>query len=446
MSDPAANTLNSKHIVFHVPLQKNTDSVNTQYLYAEFNTQYLYRLLDKASSSENGDRHVIVIDGESNLIAGSFGVRQRSLNSTANFYDWRHRTTKSTYTRDGQPITQGQVVIGHANSEGYLGYAPLGWSILIIQVTEQAYFYVNTLWMIFTAILLLTVLLAFATSHFISKSIARPILALTDWVKKNMTFNNTPQPFLGSTHAAEIHDLGVAFNYMLQELETSREHCIQASKLAVIGEMSAIMAHEVRTPLGILSSAAEYLQREVVLSPEDKEVTQIILDESIRLNKLVTSLLDCASPRAPKLERQQLHELLDNVILLLKTKADNKQQQISTHLVPDNPCVKGDADLLIQAFLNLVLNAIQITPDGGVIDISTRVRDGYINIEIADNGPGINPEEINRLFDPFFTKRDGGIGLGLTVTYQIINAHHGNISAKNNQSGGASFTIVLPLL
>ena len=433
------------HLVVRVPVRDDYSATDIGQLYALFNMDYLSQLLDKASSSASGDRYIALLDNEGKMISASSALRKPEFLSKSVFADWKPENNKAVFTRKVNPITQSPVVTGYASSKGHLGYAKMGWSVIVIQNTAQAYFSIDALWVMFITIIFMTLLLAFGASYWLSGRIIRPLLGLTQWVQTLHNFGQQAQPYLGAAGIIEIHELKQAFNHMLKELESSREQCVQASKLAVIGEMSAIMAHEVRTPLGILSSAAQCLQREQGLSPQVSEITRIILDESNRLNKLVTSLLDCASPRAPKMLDQNIHELLANVVLLLKTQAEKKRQLIRWNLLPYQPIVEGDSELLTQAFLNLLLNAIQITPEQGIIQIASATAEAHVSIEIADNGPGINPEDSFRLFDPFFTKRDGGIGLGLTVTQQIIMVHQGSISAKRNAWGGATFTVLLPL-
>jgi signal transduction histidine kinase len=228
-------------------------------------------------------------------------------------------------------------------------------------------------------------------------------------------------------------------------LGCSREQVIQAAKLAVVGEMSAIMAHEVRTPLGILSTSAQWLQREQFLSPEGKEMTQFILDESARLRRLVTTLLECARPREPQMLQQNIHDLVVHAVELLAMQAEKKHLHIEQQLHARNPIIVCDAELLTQVFLNLLLNAIQIVPNNGMVCIRSTSMTQHISIEIADNGPGISADDYPRLFEPFFTKRDGGIGLGLTVTRQIVLAHHGKLSATPSEWGGACFILQLPI-
>jgi signal transduction histidine kinase len=139
-----------------------------------------------------------------------------------------------------------------------------------------------------------------------------------------------------------------------------------------------------------------------------------------------------------------LHELIGHAIELLKIQAENKQLRVEKQLLAENPMILGDSELLTQVFLNLLLNAIQIVPDAGLIRIRSACSGETIRIEIADSGPGINADDYQRLFDPFFTKRAGGIGLGLTVTRQIILAHHGKLSAAPSEWGGACFILELP--
>jgi signal transduction histidine kinase len=292
-------------------------------------------------------------------------------------------------------------------------------------------------------VIILTMFLAFLASHWISGRIAKPLLELTTWVREARYLEKQTPLHVGGT--VEVRELELAFGEMLQELERSREQVIHAAKLAVVGEMSAIMAHEVRTPLSILSTSAQWLQRERSLSPEGKEMTQFILDESDRLRRLVTTLLECARPREPQMLQQNIHDLILHVIDLLTIQAEKKKLHIEQQLHARNPMIVCDGELLTQVFLNLLLNAIQIVPNNGMIRIRSNSFAQQITIEFADNGPGISADDYQQLFDPFFSKREGGIGLGLTVTRQIVQSHHGTLSATASEWGGACFILQLPI-
>jgi len=209
--------------------------------------------------------------------------------------------------------------------------------------------------------------------------------------------------------------------------------------------MAASMAHEVRTPLGILRSSAQMLQREEKLSDVGREMTEFVISETDRLNALVTTLLDSARPRPPEFSRYDLHRIIEHTVDLLKTKAADKRIALTMQFDAAEPILLCDRDQLIQVFLNLIMNAIQHTPEGGRIVVATASCGDSIEATVCDNGPGIPHAEHKKVFEPFVSHRQGGIGLGLTVVQQIVSAHRGRIIAADNPAGGTCFRIELPL-
>ncbi|MGD0961137.1 MAG: ATP-binding protein [Methylomonas sp.] len=431
-------------LVIRAPVNDSYSSGNMGQLYGFFDMQQLFRLLDHASASSTGDRYIVLLDGKGRAIAASANLRKLEILSKTLFADWKPKQRDSVFVHDGQPITEAPVLVGYAASSGYLGYVRMGWSILIFQSTADAFLPIRSLLLMFGFVIVMTMGLAFSASHWISGYIAKPILTLTKWVRDVRSFEKTADPQVGG--AVEICELASAFQEMLQALVQSREQVIQTAKLAVIGEMSATMAHEIRTPLGIISTSAQLLQRELGLSPEGKEMSQFILDESARLKKLATTLLECARPREPQLLPTNIHELIAHAVELLASQAEKKQLLIEQQLHAEFPVIPGDEELLTQVLLNLLLNAIQIVPYAGFIQIRTFVSHAeFICIEISDNGPGIAEDDYQHLFEPFFSRREGGIGLGLTVTRQIAHAHKGRLTAAPSVWGGACFTLYLPM-
>ena len=444
VEDPAmAKTDAQAYLAIRTTVQDRYSKEHIGQLYGLFDLQQLFYLLDKTGTSSTDERFIALLDNKDRTIAASANLRQAGHLLKSTFAEWKPRKGETLFVHKGEPITKTEVLVGHAQTNNYLGYERLGWSILIIESTAKAFLPVQTLWTMFTVVLLLTLLLAFFASHWLSFRIAKPLIDLTQWVRTVRHFEKPSPPKVDGT--SEVRELASAFTDMLLALESSREHVIQTAKLAVVGEMAAIMAHEVRTPLGILSTSAQWLQREHGLSPEGKEMTQFILDETDRLKKLVTTLLECARPREPQMQAQNLHEIINHTVDLLAIQASKKNVRIDQQLTAQNPIIQCDNELLTQVFLNLIHNAIQIVPEMGRIRIKTLMLPNSILIEIADNGPGIAQEDYARLFDPFFTKRPGGVGLGLTVSRQIIMTHHGKINAARSEWGGARFTIELPL-
>ena len=430
-------------IVIRAPVPNRYTSGDIGNLYGLFNMQQIFRLLDNASKSSTGDRYIVILDREGRAIASSSALRKPEFLLKPVFANWRPKNNETLFVHDGKPVTDSKVLAGFASSNGYQGYVQMGWSILIFQNTTRAFLPVRQLWILFTVVVIATLFLAFLSSHWISGRIAQPLSRLAHWVREVRYFEKQTPPHFGGT--LEISELESAFGDMLRELERYRDHVIQTAKLAVVGEMAAIMAHEVRTPLGILSTSAQWLQKEQNLSPEGKEMAQFILDESARLNRLITMLLECARPREPQMREHHIHEIIIRAVDLLTVQANRKNLRIEQQLDANNPIIRCDFELLTQVFLNIIHNAIQIVPDNGLIHIVTTKGSAHITIKIADNGPGIGEDDYQRLFDPFFTKREGGVGLGLTVTRQIVLAHEGEISAAASEWGGACFTVLLPI-
>jgi signal transduction histidine kinase len=345
-------------------------------------------------------------------------------------------------TTEGRSLGVGEVLVGYAPSRGYQGFRGFGWSTLVIQPTLQAFAPIRHMRFLFFLFLAFTGLLAVGASLFIASGIARPIRQLADFTRHFTQQGKVPP--LPPPHSGEIGELTQAFGQMTKDLERSREDLIRAAKLAVVGEMAAIMAHEVRTPLGILRSSAQMLQREPHLSPEGQEMAGFVVSETDRLNRLVSTLLECARPRSPVFQEQDVHLIIRRAVGLLAQRAARRRIHIMTELHADPATLPCDGEQLMQVFLNLLLNALQILPEGGEIHVHTSIAQERMVIEVADNGPGIRPEHQRRVFDPFFTTRDEGMGLGLTVVQQIIRTHGGDITISESVHGGACFRCVLP--
>jgi signal transduction histidine kinase len=231
---------------------------------------------------------------------------------------------------------------------------------------------------------------------------------------------------------------------MVRDIDQSQQKLVRASKLAVVGEMSSIIAHEVRTPLGILRSSAQMLQREPGISEEGHELVGFIESETERLNRLVSAMLDTARPRAPAFGAVDLHALIRQSIAMLAAQMAKKQVVVSEALQAVNPVVECDEEQMTQVLLNLLMNGLQILDHGGRIDVASHDDGQFVYIEIADDGPGIDPAERARVFEAFFFKREGGVGLGLSIVQQIVAAHRGEIEASESRLGGALFRIRLP--
>ncbi len=222
----------------------------------------------------------------------------------------------------------------------------------------------------------------------------------------------------------------------------------QSERLAALGEMTAGVAHEVRNPLGIISSTAELLQARLARYEPQNRLAQIIVEESNRLNEKVTEFLDFARPRVPNLRPCDLEATLNRSLELLQPEIDRLGIQVSREYQLNGRPLMVDPDLLHQAFLNIFLNAIQALPQGGHLTVSTMPgphgQGGEIWVQ--DDGEGIEPERLKKILNPFFTTKEKGSGLGLPIVKSIIEAHQGSLRITSTLGVGTTITITIPEL
>ena len=232
----------------------------------------------------------------------------------------------------------------------------------------------------------------------------------------------------------------------LEALRTAQLQLLQAEKLAALGQLSARVAHEVNNPLGIIKN---YLLMIRELEGQDKKSTeyvQIVTEEVDRIAGIVRQLLDMFKPRQDSFFETDVESVIDETLLLLSIHAQKGKIAIDKRLPSPLPHVYGSAEQLKQVFLNLLINACDFMPAGGRIEIGGEIEDHKLRLDFTDWGPGIAPENLERIWEPFFTTKVGGkgTGLGLSVCYSIVKAHGGEITAANAAGAGARFSILLP--
>jgi len=230
----------------------------------------------------------------------------------------------------------------------------------------------------------------------------------------------------------------------VSDIKALTDQLIRADRLAAMGELTAGVAHEVRNPLGVIRASVQLLEDAKTGPDRIHEAAEVIKQEIDRLDRVIKALLDFGRPSKPTLVRTDLNEVLQDVVLFTSRFAKQASVTIAEKLDPDLPLIQGDPDQLKQVFLNLVTNAVQaMDTTGGTITIETRVTGDYVEVSIADNGPGIPTDDLPKVFDPFFTKRAEGTGLGLTIVHRIIDEHEGHIEVQSG-AGGTVFDVTLP--
>jgi two-component system sensor histidine kinase HydH len=238
-----------------------------------------------------------------------------------------------------------------------------------------------------------------------------------------------------------------------EELAEANRHLNEAEaavrrsdRLAALGQLSAGLAHELRNPLGTIRASAEMLSRSVPADNEvAREVAGFIASEVDRSNSLVTRFLDFARPMQLKLAPADLGEVLDRAVALVERDAPQHRVTVYKNYSPDLAPFPFDAELMERVFYNLLLNAAQASDEGGAITLKTRRLDDTAEVAVIDRGPGIDPKIREQIFNPFFTTKSNGVGLGLAIVSKIVDEHGGRMAVESEPSKGSIFRVFLPV-
>ncbi|MEO8372811.1 MAG: ATP-binding protein [Candidatus Solibacter sp.] len=229
-----------------------------------------------------------------------------------------------------------------------------------------------------------------------------------------------------------------------RQLVLAHEAVRRSDKLAALGQLTAGLAHELRNPLGTIKASSEMLNQQ--LSGENeiaREVAGFISTEVDRTNSLVTRFLQFARPLKLRLDPEDLAHLLDRAIA--EAERETPGITIYRNYAPEIPPFPIDSELMERVFYNLVLNAAQATAAGGAVTVKTRAEGGFAKIAVIDRGSGIKPEQMKDIFNPFFTTKPEGVGLGLAIVAKIVDEHGGKIAVESEPGKGSIFLVSLPM-
>ncbi|MBS2011592.1 MAG: hypothetical protein JST00_01665 [Deltaproteobacteria bacterium] len=228
------------------------------------------------------------------------------------------------------------------------------------------------------------------------------------------------------------------------DLVAAQAELVQRERLAAIGEMSAVVAHEVRNPVAIVLNAATSMRKR----PEDREeLLRIIEDEAGRLTRMVTDLLDFARPSKLQLDEERFVTIVESALDTVRRASPDTELDVDVVVPVDMPSLQCDVRLIRQAIVNLVTNALQAAGRNGPVLVSASLVDDadQVRITVSDDGEGVSPDIRDRIFRPFFTTRATGTGLGLAVVRRFVEAHGGTLTQHDTPGGGATFEVRLPL-
>jgi len=280
----------------------------------------------------------------------------------------------------------------------------------------------------------------------LSLNLSRPVQVLTG-ITSRIAETGVLERVPDSTTNDEIGELSRSFQSMVEKLQVAHEEVVQSAKLAFLGELAAGIAHEIRTPLGIIKSSAQLLLRRMSAEGRDdgREFAHFIYEESDRLNAVVTSILDFARPSPLLTVPTDVSEIARRATHFLASKAGEKHVHLDIEGCAEPLLAECDGRQIYQVCLNIIMNAIRACPKGGRVEVSTSCSDGRVEIAVRDEGAGIPAELQQRLFEPFVSQQQGGVGLGLAIVKRIVEAHGGTVEAKNRPAGGALFQVYIPV-
>ena len=263
--------------------------------------------------------------------------------------------------------------------------------------------------------------------------------------------------------ADELGRLGNSFNEMIRKLSDAQDELekfhhrqlARADRLASLGEMAAGIAHEIKNPLAGIYGAAQVLSGEFPEGDPKREILDEMMALMKRLDQTIRDLLNFSRYTEPQFSMVNLNEVIDKVLFLVKQIPEGKRATIGREFDPGMPEIEADQEQIKQVFLNLVLNALQASPEGCNLTVRThseippevpdvKIRSRFVMATVADDGPGIPADRIGKIFQPFFTTKESGTGLGLSMTRKILDLHDGWITAASQEGKGATFTVFLP--
>ena len=231
----------------------------------------------------------------------------------------------------------------------------------------------------------------------------------------------------------------------LSELRHLRREVERSQRLAAVGSLAAGVAHEIRNPLSSLKGFATYFRQRYGSVPDDVKMADIMIREVDRLNRVITELLEFSRPMVLKKEETDAAGLVRRVLDTIERQAAERGIAVRAELPPGLPAVLIDADRVTQVLLNLFLNALAAMERGGVLSVGLALQEGRtLRITVGDSGAGIRRDDLGRVFDPYFTTKASGTGLGLAVVHRIVEAHGGEIRLESEPGKGTTFTVLLP--
>ena len=230
----------------------------------------------------------------------------------------------------------------------------------------------------------------------------------------------------------------------ITRIKALEEQLRRSERLASLGRLAAGIAHEIRNPLSSIKGFAAILAKRHGDDDRSREISEVMIQEVERLNRVISELLDFARPTELHREPCALSELIRRTLPLVEKEAAERNVRIGHRVEPEGLQAEIDPDRFAQILLNLYLNAVQAMDEGGDLRVEAFEDETHLLVRVSDTGPGIRPDHLPHIFDPYFTTKPAGVGLGLANVYKLVEAHEGEIRAENRPEGGTAFTVLIP--
>jgi signal transduction histidine kinase len=297
---------------------------------------------------------------------------------------------------------------------------------------------------LFLVIFFSELLLAAAFAVFLEIQVIRPLGKLAGGVRE-IRVDSLETPLSAAPFSArEINRLRHSLDDMREKLRRAQQDMVARTRLATMGQIAANISHEIRNPLEAMSGAVEILSGEPSLNADSRESVAILREEIHNLDDYLNQYLELARPVPVRPVSTGVNVLVEDSLALLKPLLHKKHAKLNSALAQDAPSCTADVNQLKRVIVNVLLNSIEAIPDHGTLWISTKACGGRVEIAVRDDGGGIREEDLQRVFDPYFTTKSGGSGLGLPLSKMIIEQHDGSIRVQSRPGEGTVVTVSLP--
>lgn len=420
--------------------------ISIENLTSEFETSLLPQYHDTARQKGINEINIINIEGEiiDSTNPEKIG-KQKDLKKLEKGIRSAPQKTKGATILSQKPY---DVVVPVIVGDEHLGYVQVNMLLDNIQSIQRSNFIKRL------AATAMVFVIGIGVTIFLANRYTEPIHQLTEDVKKVAAGDLSVTFPLESDD--EVGELGGAFNEMVEKLrerEALEKRLYEAEHLSRVGQLAAGIAHEIRNPLNYISLAIDHLRAELEAHCPDHavemaSVTDKIREEVRRANYMVLNFMNYGRPLKIRKAPVSYPELLDRSLSVLQDKLTTQQVQVAIQIDPDLPELLLDAELMRNCITNFITNAAQAMPEGGTITLGATTDTelpGWVCLTFADQGIGIAAEDLDKVFQPYFTTKEVGIGLGLAITERIIKEHGGTITVTSQQGHGTVFTVRLPM-